>query len=243
MIRFEHVSSTLTEAPQPALDDVSFHIPKGEFVWLASPTGQGASQALQLIHGALRPDNGQLTVDDIDVASLRNSDRPRLRRIVALVGQNPRLLSDQTAQHNVALGLLIGGELADVAARKARSALMDVGLGHRVRRPARELTEAERHLCALARALAMAPSVLLADEPTGRLDPELSGVVRDLLESAHRRGTTVLWATSRPELWKETPHRVLRFERGALVEDRPARDLGQWLPDFSAAPEAAEANP
>lgn len=234
VIRFESVSVASGEGP-PILSQVSFEIQQGEFVWFAGPTGAGHNAALRLMHLGQRADSGTVVVGGVELGSLGRAGLPLLRRSVVLLDRRPRLVPGRTALENVALPLELAGHPAEVAARKARSALLDVGLGHRGRRLAASLSEPEQRLCAVARALAMAPSALLADEPTSGLDPELAASVTSLLESAHRRGATVLWATCRPERWAQSPHRVLRFVRGEVVEDRPARDLEQWLPDFQPA--------
>ena len=224
MIRFEDVSLTYRGAKKPSLDGLSFSIGPGEFVWLTGPTGAGKSSVLRLIHRAERPSQGKVSVADRDLDSLNRKDLPRLRQKVALVDGRPRLMRTRTLLENVRLPLRLSGENPQIAERKARAALIDAGLGHRIKATAAEVSEGEQLLCAMARAMVQAPFILLADEPTAGLDPELTAGFEKLLNRTWIRGTTVVLATSDPTLYAETTHRMLRFERGALLGEEPSTD-------------------
>ncbi len=227
MIRIEDLSLAPGGARHPSLVNINLHIERGQLVWLLGPTGAGKSSLLRLLHKAERPTSGRLFIAGRDLSTVQRRALPALRRNVALVDSSARLLPDRTLLGNVALPLVLAGEDAEIAERKARAALMDVGLGHKGRAMASEVSQGERLLCALGRALVAGPSVLLADEPTAGLDPALKADFERLIWQASVRGVTVLWATCEPSLVHETPHRVVRLERGQIVEDRPAARLAQ----------------
>ncbi len=207
-------------ARKAALADVSLRIAEGAFALLQGPSGAGKSTLLKLILAMERPEHGTIRVADRDIARLRKSSIPYLRRNVGAVFQDFKLLSDATPRENVALALqVLGLPRAHVDAR-ARKALADVELDPDTRRPVRCLSGGEQQRVAIARALAGEPAILLADEPTGNLDPRLTREILELLGSVCQRGTTVLLATHDPLVHEHAAaSHVLALTDGRLVAD------------------------
>jgi ABC-type ATPase involved in cell division len=198
LIRLERASYHARGGAAPALDEVSFEVPKGGLAWVVGPTGSGRSTLLRLLHGALRPTSGKVWVGGQDVGGLSEGALSEYRRAVGLVEATPRLLPHLTLLENVAVPLRLGGEPADLCQRRAREAMGDAGVAHKAKLLPQEASPADLARSALARALVCAPSVLLADEPTARLDPLLSQEILGLLREANVRGTTVLIAAHEP---------------------------------------------
>jgi cell division transport system ATP-binding protein len=203
-----------------ALRDVSLQIAEGAFALLEGPSGAGKSTLLKLVLAMERPERGTIRVADRDIARLRKSSIPYLRRNVGAVFQDFKLLLDATPRENVALALqVLGLPRAEVDAR-ARKALADVELDPDMRRPARCLSGGEQQRVAIARALAGEPAILLADEPTGNLDPRLSREILDLLQAVCARGTTVMVATHDPLVHEHAAAtHILELRDGRLVAD------------------------
>jgi cell division transport system ATP-binding protein len=206
-----------------ALRDVSFVTAEGAFVVLTGASGAGKSTLLKLVLASERPDAGTIRVADRDIHRLRKSSIPYLRRNVGAVFQDFKLLPDATALENVKLALqVLGLPPAEVAAR-ATKALREVELDPSMKRSSRCLSGGEQQRVAIARALAGDPAILLADEPTGNLDPRLSREILDLLQTVRERGTTVLIATHDPLVLEHaTPSQMLTLSAGRLVADTAA---------------------
>jgi cell division transport system ATP-binding protein len=201
-----------------ALQQVSFEVPRGAFAVLTGPSGAGKSSLLRLILAMERPDEGSICVADRDIHRLRRGSIPYLRRNVGVVFQDFKLLSEATPRENVALALEVLGMRRREVKERAAEALRRVELDPDTRRPVRCLSGGEQQRVAIARALANEPAMLLADEPTGNLDPRLTTEILDVLASISRRGTTVLVATHDPvvvEYGVHTHH--LRLDEGRLV--------------------------
>ncbi|MEO1271048.1 MAG: ATP-binding cassette domain-containing protein [Myxococcota bacterium] len=244
MIQFQDIDLIYPGDEVPALSGVTLSIHRSEFVVLHGACGAGKSSLLGVLHRRVRPTRGTVAIDGRDLAQLGRSALPGLRRRLALLEAPARLLSGRTVEENVALPLRLLGEPLAVIRRKVRSALVEVGLAHKARRRVEWLDPGERQLTALSRALVMAPSVLLADEPTRDLDPERTGEVVELLHRAHLRGMTVVLATHDPTLVQGPYHRVVHLSAGEVVADEPAeRSSSIWLPEsstrFSARPGGA----
>ena len=216
-----HVSKSYM-AGQYALQDVSLEIRRGEFVFLTGASGAGKSTLLELIFAAEQPSEGQIVVLGRNVARLGIRAIPALRRRVGVVFQDFKLLQDRTVEENVRLALDVVGTPRREARNRVFQILKAVGLQHRRFQAPRTLSGGEQQRVALARALVTEPDILLADEPTGNLDPALTLEIMDLIASASTRGTTVIVATHDHSLIERYGKRVLRLEGGRIAEDIPA---------------------
>jgi cell division transport system ATP-binding protein len=224
MIQLFHVSKEYPGEP-PALSDVSLDVEKGEFVFLTGPSGAGKSTLLKLIFCAEAPTAGQILLLGRNVARVAKAEVPWVRRHIGVVFQDFKLLPDRTIGEN-ALPLEVRG-LGDREIRKrVRGLLRSVGLEHRADKFPPSLSGGEQQRVAVARALAADPALLLADEPTGNLDPERTLEVMELLAAANARGTTVLIATHDRTLLDRYKRRVVVLERGRLVSDVAAFRAG-----------------
>ena len=217
-VRMYHVSKSYM-AGQYALHDVSLEVRKGEFVFLTGPSGAGKTTLLELIFAAEQPSVGQILVLGRNVARLGAGAGPALRRRVGVVFQDFKLLQDRTVEENVRLALDVVGTPRREARARVFEMLKSVGLQHRRFHHPLSLSGGEQQRVALARALVNEPEILLADEPTGNLDPELTIEIMDLIVSAATRGTTVLVATHDHSLIDRYGKRVLRLEAGRIAED------------------------
>lgn len=217
MIEFFHVSKSYSG--RPALHDVSLKIEKGEFVFLTGSSGAGKTTLLRLIFCADAPDEGQILVNNRNVLHLKNSAVPLLRRTMGFVFQDFRLLPKKTVFENVALALKVSGVPEGVLRVKTTETLGAVGLGHKVNALPLTLSAGEQQRVCLARAVVNDPQILLADEPTGNLDAELSGEILELMKTVNARGTTVLLATHNRDLLHRLRRRVVRLDQGRVVED------------------------
>jgi len=225
MIQLFHVSKEYPGEP-PALSDVSLDVEKGEFVFLTGPSGAGKSTLLKLIFCAEAPTAGQILLLGKNVARVAPAEVPWVRRHIGVVFQDFKLLRDRTIGENVALPLEVRG-LADREIKKrVRALLRSVGLEHRADKFPPSLSGGEQQRVAVVRALAADPALLLADEPTGNLDPERTLEVMELLAAANARGTTVLIATHDRTLLERYKRRVVVLERGRLVSDGAAFRAG-----------------
>jgi cell division transport system ATP-binding protein len=218
VIQLFHVSKEYP-GDGPALQDVSVEIAKGEFVFLTGPSGAGKSTLLKLIFCEEPATSGQLLLFGKNVAKIRPSAVPFVRRNIGVVFQDFKLLQQRTVAENVALPLEVRA-LADRDIRKkVKLLLRSVGLEHRADRFPLSLSGGEQQRVAVARALAADPALLLADEPTGNLDPERTLEVMDLLYGANARGTTVVVATHDRTLLERYKKRVVVLEKGRLLSD------------------------
>jgi cell division transport system ATP-binding protein len=202
-----------------ALSDVSLHVRKGEFVFLTGPSGAGKSTLLKLVFCAEPATGGQLLVFGKNVSKLRSSAVPYLRRNIGVVFQDFKLLPDRTVAENVAFPLEVRGLQARDVRRKVVAMLRSVGLDHKLQKFPLALSGGEQQRVAVARALVNDPALLLADEPTGNLDPERTLEVLDLLEAANARGTTVVVATHDRSLLARYKKRIIALETGKVVSD------------------------
>jgi cell division transport system ATP-binding protein len=198
MIRFEGVWKSY--AGQPALRGVSLEIAAGEAVLLTGPSGAGKTTLLRLIFAAERPDRGELLVAGRSLARLSSSSIPYVRRNIGVVFQDFKLLADMTVVENVAIALEILGLPRRQVRERAEAALDAVGLLHKATARAGALSGGEQQRVAIARAIVGEPAILLADEPTGNLDPERAQDLLALFEDIHARGTTILLATHDPQV-------------------------------------------
>ena len=202
------------------LKEVNFEIEEGEFVFLLGPTGAGKTTTLKLIYAELLPDRGEVRVLGQDTRSLKSKGRQLLRRRLGLVFQDFKLLGDRNVLDNVVFGLEMVGVSRRVAVERALATLEELGLAERAREPVSGLSGGECQRVAIARALVREPELLLADEPTGNLDPEASKAVIETLRYANRvKGVTVLLATNDHTLLELVPEaRVLGISEGVVEE-------------------------
>jgi cell division transport system ATP-binding protein len=224
-IRIYHVSKSYA-AGSFALRDVSLEFRKGEFVFLTGPSGAGKTTLLRLLFAAAQPSEGQIVVLGRNIARLGDSAIPALRRRVGVVFQDFKLLPRRTIEENVALALDVVGMRRRQARARVFGILKQLGLQHRRYHHPLSLSGGEQQRVAIARALVNEPEILLADEPTGNLDPALTVEIMDLIASAATRGTTVIVATHELDLVARYGKRSVRLESGRVTEDSPAG--GAW---------------
>jgi cell division transport system ATP-binding protein len=215
-----HVSKAYIPG-QYALRDVSLELGKGEFVFLTGQSGAGKTTLLELLFAAERPTEGQILVLGRNIARLRGIGVPALRRRVGVVFQDFKLLERRTVEENVRIALDVVGTPRREARSRVFNMLRQVGLQHRRYHQPLALSGGEQQRVAIARALVGEPDILLADEPTGNLDPDLSIEILELMLGAATRGTTVLVATHDISLVQRYRRRTLRLDGGRLVEDVP----------------------
>jgi len=221
MIRLQHVSMVFGAGPSrvAALTDVSFHVAKGEFVVLSGASGAGKTTLLRLLYGAEMPSEGEIDVAGFDVAALRRSEIPRLRRSIGIVFQDAKLLAGRSVFENVAFVLRVLGTARRDITPRAFAALKAVGLSSRAQAFPHQLSQGEAQRASLARAIVKSPGLLLADEPTGNLDDDMAGEILALVKDIWSRGTTVLFATHQARLVPQLRRRTLKLEGGRLVKD------------------------
>ena len=204
----------------PALVDVSFIIKKGAFVFITGPSGAGKSTLLKLLYRWESYDKGQVLVNGINIGKLKFNKLWQLRRHIGVIFQDYKLLPGKTILENVAFALEIVGADKKTIRYKAWEALKNVGLSHRKDAYPLELSGGEQQRVAIARALVNDPKILLADEPTGNLDPEMASEVLHLFEKANAEGTTVVFATHSQNILLEGNHAVITLKRGKIADTR-----------------------
>jgi cell division transport system ATP-binding protein len=214
-----------------ALSDVNLHVHKGEFVFLTGPSGAGKTTVLKLILCAEKPTSGQILVGGRNVARIRDSAIPYLRRSIGVIFQDFKLLPHFTVAENVALTLHVLGISRTAARRQVLAMLRRVGLEQKADLFPPQLSGGEQQRVAIARALVNDPMLVMADEPTGNLDPTLTVEIMDLLCSINARGTTVMVATHDTSLLNRYHKRIIQLEKGLVVADHE----GTVLPSRLAA--------
>jgi cell division transport system ATP-binding protein len=219
LIQFFQVSKRYPGGQGAALEQVSFDIPRGQFVFLTGASGAGKTTLLRLIFRAEVPSEGQIVVNGRNVASVPLSKIPYLRRTIGVVFQDFRLIARKTVFENVTYLPRILGQDLKTRKQLAYNALRRVGLAHRLNAFPPELSGGEQQRVAIARALINEPDILIADEPTGNLDPDLSWEILRLFLEVNLRGTTVLLATHDRDLIRRIGKRVLTLDKGRLVSD------------------------
>lgn len=215
MIHFENV--TKEYELQTALREVTCSIEKGEMVFLTGPSGSGKTTMLKLVYLAELPDQGNITISGWDTGSLKESSIPFVRRNIGVVFQDFRLLDNRNIFENIALALRIRGISEREIKTRVYEALKTVNLRHKADSYPKRLSGGEQQRIVIARAIVSEPTVLLADEPTGNLDPDTAEGVLKTFKDIHAKGTTILIATHNRELYRNSGKRVLRLEAGSLV--------------------------
>jgi cell division transport system ATP-binding protein len=219
VIRLEHVIKTYKRSTRPALDNVSVDVDRGEFVFLIGPSGSGKSTFLRLLLREEVPTKGRVYVSNFDVAKMARRRVPRLRQSIGCVFQDFRLLTNKTVAENVAFALEVIGKPRHTIRKVVPEVLELVGLEGKADRMPHELSGGEQQRVAIARAFVNRPLVLLADEPTGNLDRDISHEIMLLLERINRTGTTVLMATHDHAIVDSMRRRVVELQLGQVVRD------------------------
>jgi len=217
MIQLFHVSKYYDR--RPALSDINLQIQKGEFVLLMGSSGAGKTTLLRLLFCAEQPDEGQILVQNRNVARIKPSAVPYLRRTMGFVFQDFRLLQKKSVFENVALPLMVQGLSTFDIRRKVSEALKAVGLDHKKESRPAMLSAGEQQRACIARAVVNGPIILLADEPTGNMDPDLSAEIMELFKTINARGTTLLIATHNRQVVDQVNRRVVTLADGKLASD------------------------
>ncbi len=224
MIVFRNVSISYSLPDgqrRPVFENLSFEIQRGEHVYLIGPTGSGKTTLMRLIYMDLLPESGYCQVGDYRSDRIKPTEIPYLRRTLGVVFQDFQLLPDRNVYENVAFALYVTGKRGAEVKTRVLQALTLVGLGHKRRRYPHELSGGEQQRVVIARAIVNDPWILLADEPTGNLDPRVADEIMELLLGLHRQGMTLLMATHDYRLVKKYPARTLAILNGQLVEVDP----------------------
>ncbi len=216
MLKFEHVSKRYPDAGE-ALTDVSFHLQRGEMAFLTGRSGAGKSTLLKLIAMMEQCTRGNIFLDGQNISRISERKIPYMRRNLGLIFQDYKLLNDRTVFDNVALPLVVSGYHHQEVARRVRASLDKVGLLGKERKHPLALSGGEQQRVGIARAIVNKPKLILADEPTGNLDPDLSAEVMHMFEQFKQVGVTVLVATHDIELINHLEHRVLTLDKGHMV--------------------------
>lgn len=209
-----------------AVNGISVKIKKGEFVYVVGPSGAGKSSFIKMMYREEKPTSGTITVNGVSLAKIRNSKVPVFRRNIGVVFQDFKLLPTLTVFENIAFALeVIEGEPKEIKER-VMEVLDLVGLKHKARMIPTELSGGEQQRVSIARAIVNKPKVVIADEPTGNLDPETSWEIMNIFEEVNKRGTTVVMATHNKEIVDNLRHRVIAIEGGKIIRDEQRGDYG-----------------
>jgi cell division transport system ATP-binding protein len=218
LVRFDHVTKTFGSST--ALIDVSFSLTSGEFVFLTGPSGAGKTTVIRLLLREYLPSAGKITIDTADIAKLKSSDVPGLRRKMGVVFQDFKLLADRTVFENIALGLAVRGRVDNQGSERVKEVLELVGMTDKTSAFPAQLAGGELQRVCLGRAVVGAPDLLMADEPTGNLDMTTSWQIIKLIRKIHKNGTTVIMVTHNVEIVNAFEERVLLLKGGKLVKDQ-----------------------
>ena len=209
-----------------ATNGISVNIKQGEFVYVVGPSGAGKSTFIKLMYREEKPTSGEVIVAGINLTTLKNSRVPYLRRRLGVVFQDFKLLPRLTVYENVAFALEVIEEQPSVIRKRVMEVLELVGLKHKVRMLPNELSGGEQQRVSIARSIVNRPKVLIADEPTGNLDPDTSWEIMNIFEEINRQGTTILMATHNREIVNTIRKRVIAIEGGMIVRDEYGGDYG-----------------
>lgn len=209
-----------------AINGINVEIDRGEFVYIVGPSGAGKSTFIRLIYREEVPTKGEIIVKGINSVKMKNKDVPLLRREIGVVFQDFKLLPKLTVYENVAFALEVIEEAPHIIQKRVMEVLDLVGLKHKARSIPDELSGGEQQRVSIARAIANHPQILIADEPTGNLDPDTSWSIMRILEEINARGTTVIMATHSKEIVNTIKKRVIAIENGLIVRDEDRGEYG-----------------
>lgn len=216
MLSFNNVSFAYSN--QPVFEQLNFSLAPGEFTFLIGKSGTGKSTFLQLIYMNLFPQSGYVRIGDFSSKIITRKELPFLRRKIGIIFQDFKLLSDRNVYDNLAFVLEVTGTNSKEIKKRVFHALSEVGLSHKQKNYPRELSGGEQQRIAIARAIINEPMLILADEPTGNLDPETSGEIIETLKKINSRGTSVICATHNYELVRKIDARIIKLEEGKAVK-------------------------
>jgi len=202
-----------------ALHDVTLHIERGEFVFLVGPSGAGKSTFIKLLFREIKPDKGSIFVNGVDIVGLTNDEVPGLRRRLGIVFQDYRLLPDRTVFDNVAFAMRVTEAPTKLIKPRVMKVLDYVGLADKAFSKSTELSGGEQQRVAIARAIVNDPKLIIADEPTGNLDPSTAMEIMDIFESIRARGATIIMATHSQDIVNALSKRVIAIDHGRIVRD------------------------
>ncbi len=219
MVFFSDVSKKYDKTNTLALDRVSFYIEKGEFVFIIGSSGAGKSTLTKLMLAEEQLTDGSITINGTDVGSLKNKDIPYYRRSIGMVFQDFRLLNNKTVYENVAFSMQIRNASKKEIRRAVPAILSMVGISDKAKAMPYQLSGGEQQRVALARAMVNNPAVLIADEPTGNLDPATADEIMELFDAINKRGTTVIIITHAKDIVDKMQKRVIELEGGSMIRD------------------------
>ena len=224
IIEFRGVSKTYQTGTH-ALEDVNIKINNGEFVFVVGSSGAGKSTFMKLIMREEKANTGKITVNSFDLTTMKRKDVPMLRRTMGIVFQDFRLIPTMNVFENVAFAMhVVGADGRDIR-KEVSKALAKVGLGHKARSMPNQLSGGEQQRVGLARALVNSPDLIIADEPTGNVDPNMSYEIVSLLTEINRKGTTILMVTHDHNLVRDFQHRVIMLDSGKIVADNVGGEI------------------
>ncbi len=219
MIVLDHVKMKYPTSKTYALNDINITIEDGEFVFIVGSSGSGKTTLIKLLLKELDPTSGKIKVADVDYSKIKKRNIPKLRRKIGTVFQNFRLLKDRTVYENVAFAQRVIEVPTRYIRRQVPAMLTLVGLADKYKSYPKEMSGGEQQRVALARALVNKPEILLADEPTGNLDPKNSWEIMRLLEDVNKKGTTVVVVTHNKEIVNMMQKRVITLKKGEIISD------------------------
>ena len=209
-----------------AINNLSIHIKDGEFVYVVGPSGAGKSTFIKMMYREEKATKGRIRVGKYDLMKIKDRQIPYLRRYVGVVFQDFKLLQHKTVYENVAYAMEVIEKSPREIKRRVEDVLELVNLKHRMNNFPNELSGGEQQRVAIARAIVNTPGILIADEPTGNLDPETSMEIMDILERINEQGTTIVMATHNSQIVNEKKHRVIAIENGQIVRDQEQGEYG-----------------
>lgn len=219
MISFRNVSHTYGNGVN-TLSGVNFEIKDGEFVFIVGPSGAGKSTMIKLMMGEIKPTEGEVEINNFRIGKIRRRDIPKLRRTIGVVFQDFRLIDSMTVYDNIAFAMRVIGKPEKEIRKRVKYALSLVGLGHKVDKHPNELSGGEKQRVTLARAIINAPRMLIADEPTGNVDPVMSREIMELFDLINQQGITVVVVTHDKTLVDSFNKRVISLNKGHIISDK-----------------------
>ncbi len=211
---------------QVALEDATIHIDKGDFVFLVGPTGAGKSTFIKLISKEIEPDSGTIIVDGRDLGNMSNREIALHRRSIGMVFQDFKLLENKTVYENVAFAMEVVHKSRRAIRRQVPQMLASMGIENKAKHFPAELSAGEQQRVAIARAIINAPKILIADEPTGNLDPDTAWEIMQLIDLINKRGTTVVMVTHAKDIVNRMGKRVVAIDEGRIVRDHREGEYG-----------------